>query len=110
MEDCSRAMEPSAATSTAYACSRSPFASTAAAAGSSSTTRILISLRHRQALLDLLFDLADIPGGLLFVILRRPECITPLALGQAREKFARPADVSGSDSVDDVAVDHAVVE
>src|SRR5688572_5544244 len=52
MVPCSKAAVPSLATSTAYACSRRPFASTVAATGSSSTTRILnCRLRPRGAAL-----------------------------------------------------------
>ena len=98
MHACSRAVEPSGATSTAYACSRSPFESTAAAAGSSSTTRILIRLGHgriRSVLLEVvplsagqpqeagvqstpglrsLSNLTDIAGGLPSSYAEGDEC------------------------------------
>ena len=69
---CSRASMPSAATSTAYACSRSPFASTAAAAGSSSTTKILIRLSQR---------IAGVAGWSRFAGILKPVQSTPAPCG-----------------------------
>src|SRR5688572_441125 len=101
--------------STAYACSRRPLASTLAATGSSSTTRILIGAsisegRHLQTLGDLLLDLSRVPGCLFSRVSAAAKRVVPLPVRQLRQPLARPAELLRRHGGDDVAVDALVIE
>src|SRR5688572_17751911 len=101
--------------STAYACSRSPLASTLAAVGSSSTTRILIGSSVRRAgqlqtLRDLLLDLSRVAARLIVREAGAAKGVLPLPIRDVRQPVAGPADVRRRDGRDDVAIDAPIRE
>src|SRR5688572_1742403 len=113
MVACSNAAGPSPATSTAYACSRRPFASTVAATGSSSTTRIRMdgsAGRDPKTLDNLGLNLRDEPTRLVRIVAAGAERIRPLLVAEPAQQAAGPLDVGQCDGVEDVAVDATVIE